>query len=80
MSRILLFAIFYAGIEENIFSQKFEIYSFKTLENDLADFVDTFIILFIIFKALSNKSNLYFACSSPLRDIDGGHIHKVCQK
>ena len=44
------------------------------LEKGVADFVDTYIIL-SIFKALSNKCNLYFACSSPSRDISGGHTH-----
>ena len=38
------------------------------------------ISFFSIFKALSNKSNLYFACSSPLRDTAGGHIHLSLSK
>ena len=67
---------FYAGIEENdifFFLRNLKFVA-SYLENGLVDFVDTQ-SFFSIFKTLSNKSNLYFACSSPLRDIAGGHIH-----
>ena len=63
MSQILLFSIFYAGIEEN--NILFFLGNLKFIH----------ILFFSIFKALSNKSNVYFAYSSPLRDIAGDHIH-----
>ena len=45
--------------------RKFEVWSFMFRERP-GRFVMTIISFFSIFKVLSNNSNLYFVCSSPL--------------
>ena len=67
---------FYAGIEENdillFFSRKFEIYSFISLE--WLGMLLIRISFFSIFKGLSNKSHLYFACSFVSYGGGGGRV------